>query len=76
MPRESAASLGVISATSLPRPAPPSSMPEDEAEIWNQTLQGLPPAWISPGALPLLEVRLHAPHAGDHGRLARGLSST
>jgi hypothetical protein len=43
MPRQSRASLGVIPAGPVPREPLPLHLPPDEAAIWNQVVQGLPP---------------------------------
>ena len=56
MPRRSAADLAVVPAVPVPRPpAPPHLVPE-EAAMWRETVEGLPPHWFPGASLVLLEV--------------------
>jgi hypothetical protein len=60
MPRRSAADLATVPAVPAPREPPPPHLPPDEAQIWRQTVEGLPPHWFPGASFVLLEIYVYA----------------
>jgi len=60
MPRKSAASLGVVPATTIPREPPPPHLAEEEQMEWRRVVDGLPAHWFPAASYSLLEVYCQA----------------
>jgi|SRR5215831_14823919 len=53
--RKSAASLSVVPVIpGQKRPAPPSYLSDDEAEVWRSIVGSMPPNWFGPETWPML----------------------
>lgn len=71
--RKSAASLSVLPMGEQPRPEPPDSLTEEEAQIWRDVVGGLPPEWF--GAETWLLLEQYCRHGSRARAIARAVSA-